>query len=116
MRPFFRRFFFVLLCAALWLNYGLVPWTEDVAAARDGEAAFSAEVGTSPHHHGHGSAGHHGSNHCLTAACGQIFLVEAIGTVAKDIPLPLTFAAPHEDSRIGSAFLDRDPPIPRFSV
>jgi len=114
MKISLRRFLFVLIVGALWLNYGFATAVEQAGVVGDAAASVADLRGSNPHDHGPTDNG--GPLHCMTVSCASVFLVQAGGAVSREFNPSLTFGVPREDSVIRPAYLERDPPIPRFSA
>ena len=113
MHNLFRLLSVLLLVGALALAYG--PTVEGGMLPTDGDAAgVSGDAGTTPHGHDHGPGDSGTAHHCMTASCTATFMIVGDRTAMPRSRIPSGFLAPPEDSRLGSAYLDSDPPIPRF--
>lgn len=113
MHNLFRLFSVLLLVGALALAYG--PIVEGGMLPTDGDAAgISGDRGTARHDHGHGDSGE--AHHCMAASCTSVFMITGDRTSLPRSRIPSEFLTPPEDSHLGSAYLDSDPPVPRFSA
>lgn len=116
MRNLFHLFSALLLVGALALAYG--PIVESGTLPTDGDVAgVSGEIGTIPqdHDHGPGESGeaHH---HCKATFCTSVVMIHGGYHGLPDFGTFTEVLAPLEETHIGSAYLDNDPPVPRFSA
>lgn len=115
MRHVFRLFPVLLLVSALSLASGPV-FDRGTASAGDGTVGISGDMGTPPHGHDHGTGDSGEGHHCMTASCTSSFMIEGSRTALLHSRLPSEFLMPLEEGHLGSAYLDSDPPVPRFSA
>lgn len=116
MRHVFRLFSVLLLVGALALAYG--PIVEGGTLPSDGGAAgISSDMGTTPHGHDHGP-GESGEapHHCKAAFCTSVFVIHGGYLGLPDSGTFTEVLALLEETHTGSAHLDNDPPVPRFSA
>ena len=114
MHRFLRHFLFVLVVAALWLDYGSDFAAGQFVVAGEASAAAANLPGANPHGHDHGPGGESDLHHCVTASCASVFMIQAHRAALRDSSPVAKFDVPSDGWHVRSAYLDRDPPIPRF--
>lgn len=115
MRNLFRLFSVFLLVGTIALAYGPVAEGGTLTMAGD-TAGVSADIGTVPNGHDHGPGDSGEAHHCMAASCTSVFMIAGDRTALHRSRIPSEFLTPPEDSDLGSAYLDSDPPVPRFSA